>query len=662
VSVIWRSEALSRREIGRPNFPVIDGHEELASFLTNRFGADAAALFAVPTRQRDGSIVWADRKGAEQTRALRELTGGDRDKADIALRQALQKVETACDASPAGQSLLAALNIESPDAIRITADGRPIIAGWGAVPAALTTPAQLASHHQATLGPYLSRVETPQFWVSSVTTIIPHGWWYGSRGLLAAVVIAALVLAWLLLPGVLRNTTAAAPPIDFSGSNRSIERQIETLRHSLESNVCIATALPRLELQPDGGVPRTDSGTAVRPTRPGSGPSPAPTDGLAPSSPSTGANGSGAPGTSSPATPEGAPSPSPSSGQPPQSGDTATPRTSISPSPSPSTSPSSSPSASPSASPDGDRRGQGPSTDPGHDAAQATPTPPVDPNTSQVPPQVNPGQGNASVLATLLKKSTVIIVTKSGTGSGFFVSRDHILTNRHVVEDADNKYWVGNKALAQLLPAELVGTSASSRIGSPDFALLKLKSGSSDTFLSFSETLPAELENVIATGYPGFVISGDESYRRMMGGDVRSVPETALTSGAVTFIQNPTGPSPVILHYAAISPGNSGGPLTDECGRVVGVNTFVRGTDGANARMNYSLAASSAISFLRSNNISPNIAAGVCTRAAPGATAQAQPPSVPSPTAPQASQDSPAPGAGKSAKSPPASAPAKKSP
>lgn len=618
---------------------MIDSHDELASILTTRFGADVAALFAIPRRQHDGSITWADREGAEQTRALRELTGVDRDKADTALRQSLQKVETACDGSPAGQLLLAALNVENPDAIRVTPDGRPIIAGWGAVPAALTTPAQLASHHQATLGPHLSRIETPQFWVSSVETVRPHGWWYGSRGLLVAVVVAAIVLAWLLLPGVLRNTTVAAPPIDFSGSNRSIERQIETLRHSLESNVCIATSLPRLELQPDGAS-RPDGGAAATPVRPV--PSPLPTSG--PSSSATGP------------TPGGSAAPD---SRPPAASDVTRPPSAApeeTPTPRPSTSPS------PTASPDAGRQGLGPSTNPQQDAAEIAPTPPVDPNTAQVQPQVNPGQGNASVLATLLKRSTVIIVTKSGTGSGFFVSRDQILTNRHVVEDADNKYWVGNKALAQLLPAELVGTSASSRIGSPDFALLKLKSGSSDTFLSFSDMLPSELQNVIATGYPGFVISGDESYRRMMGGDVRSVPETALTSGAVTFIQNPTSQSPVILHYAAISPGNSGGPLTDECGRVVGVNTFVRGTDGANARMNYSLAASSAIRFLRSNNVVPSIAPGVCTRSAPGATAQAQPPSAAPPTAPQASQDPPAPGASKSAKSPPAQAPAKKAP
>ncbi|MGL6061586.1 MAG: S1C family serine protease [Bradyrhizobium sp.] len=565
---------------------------------------------------------------------MRELTGSDRSAADTALRQWLQKVETACDGSPAGQLLLGALNIENPDAIRVTADGRPIIAGWGAVPAALTTPAELTTHHLATLGPYLSRVEAPQFWVSSVETVPLYVRWYGSRGLLAADVLAAFLLAGLLLPGVLRNTTGAAPPVDFSGSNRSIERQIDTVRRSLDSNVCLATTLPRLELPREGG--RLPDGAAT--TRPGTVPSPAPTGSRPPSGGAggpTGTPGAGATGTPLPAAPGAAPSPTPAPGESP------TPR------------------ASPSPSPEGPsgRSGQDQSSTPDRDVARTEPAPPVDPNSVPVPPQVNPGQGGAPVLATLLKKSTVIIVTKGGTGSGFFVSRDHILTNRHVVEDADNRYLVGNKALAQLLPAELVGTSESTRMGGPDYALLKLKTGSSDAFLSFSGTLPVELENVIATGYPGFVISGDESYRRMMGGDVRSVPETALTSGAVTFIQNPASQSPVILHYAAISPGNSGGPLTDECGRVVGVNTFVRGTDGANARMNYSLAASSAVRFLQRYNINPTVVPGTCTRAVPGAAAQAQPPAAS--TAPPAPPEPAAPGGSRS-KSPPASAPAKK--
>jgi hypothetical protein len=561
-SAIWTSAPHSRRDIWHSNSPAVQSYERLAAYVASRFGEPAVALFAIPARQSDGSISWSDRLGAEQTTSLKDLPHDESDRASTALRSSLQALETACDNSPDGQLLLAAMTIESPDAIRV-ADGRPILAGWGAVPASLTTPEQLWSHHWATLGPFLSRIEPPRFSVGSVATVAAGAHLYGSRALIGAVLLAALILAWLLLPGVLRDNVylSRLPGVDFSDSNRSIERQIESVKRSLESNVCIATTLPRLEAPPA--------------TPPATGRPP-------------GTDGPAAPGTVRPPGPSGENNPTPAPGSP-------------------------------------------------RDQALLPPTPPVDPNSATVPPQANPGAGGAPVLATLLKKSTVIIVTKVGTGSGFFVSPDHILTNRHVTENAEDQFMVGNKALAQLLPADLVGVSDTSRIGSPDFALLKLRSGSSETFLSFSDSLPFELENVIATGYPGFVIREDENYRRMMRGDVRSVPDTALTSGGVTFIQNPTSEAPIILHYATISPGNSGGPLTDECGRVVGVNTFVRSDEGPNSRMNYALASSSAIQFLKRFSITPKIVPGRCT------TAMNNNPPPPQNPAPDATPPSPTP-------------------
>jgi serine protease Do len=614
-SSIWTSAPGTRREIWHQNSPVTNSEDKLAAHLAGKFGDPVAALFAIPRRNRDGSVEWADRLGAEKTSPIHGLPAGEKAVASATLREMLQKVETACDGSPEGQRLLAALNVDHADAIRV-ANGRPIIAGWGAIPPAFTTPEQLASHHAATLGPFLSRVEPPRFWIKSVETVSHAGRFYGSWGLLAAVVIAAIVLLWLLLPGVLRDSLPGVANIALSESNRSVERQIEVVRRSLEQNVCVATQIPRLELPPASRIPGAGSGTTPVPNATPPAPVPptggaatvpqgAPKGGGQPGSvePSPSVGGSTAPPTSSPGGGAATPS-SPSGGGgdatpggagPPKAGEKSSGASPVAPSGTP-------------------RQSESATTQP---QRTAQPSPPVDPNSAPVPAQVNPAT-DTSTLATLLKKSTVIVVTKSGTGSGFFVSGNHVLTNRHVVEDADSRLLVGNQALGQLVQAEIVGESNSTEFGAPDFALLKLKSGQSSSFLSFSDSLPVELENVIATGYPGFVISGDESYRKMRNGDIHSVPPTALSSGAVTYIQNPTSRSPVILHYATISPGNSGGPLTDECGRVVGVNTFVSSNDGPNARMNYSLSSSSAIQFLKGFNVAPNIVPGVCTTAVAG--------------------------------------------
>lgn len=72
------------------------------------------------------------------------------------------------------------------------------------------------------------------------------------------------------------------------------------------------------------------------------------------------------------------------------------------------------------------------------------------------------------------------------------------------------------------------------------------------------------------------------------------------------------GNTRIITHSASISPGNSGGPLVDACGRAVGVNTFIS-YDGESAqRLNFSLDANSAAEFLDRNGVTPTVDAGQC--------------------------------------------------
>ena len=105
----------------------------------------------------------------------------------------------------------------------------------------------------------------------------------------------------------------------------------------------------------------------------------------------------------------------------------------------------------------------------------------------------------------------------------------------------------------------------------------------------------------------------DPHYRALLEGDPAAVPELTAQSGAVTVVQTfPTG-SEIIIHSADISPGNSGGPLVDSCGRVVGVNTFVNpDQQGTLRRLNFALHARELERFLDGAGVPYRASDGAC--------------------------------------------------
>ncbi|HET6506233.1 MAG TPA: trypsin-like peptidase domain-containing protein [Baekduia sp.] len=153
----------------------------------------------------------------------------------------------------------------------------------------------------------------------------------------------------------------------------------------------------------------------------------------------------------------------------------------------------------------------------------------------------------------------------TATGSGFVVSSDgKIITNEHVIDGATSvsvKLGTGGKSMnAQVLAAN----------ASKDLALLKVDA-SNLKYLHFGDSSSLQVgDNVYAIGNPYGL-------------------DHTLTSGIVSAldrdIQAPDGAtiSGAIQTDAALNPGNSGGPLLDTDGNVVGVNSQIAtsgSTDG----------------------------------------------------------------------------------
>ena len=215
-------------------------------------------------------------------------------------------------------------------------------------------------------------------------------------------------------------------------------------------------------------------------------------------------------------------------------------------------------------------------------------------------------------LTALLDASVVLVMSAESHGSGFFVAPDLIVTNRHVVEsNAGQNYWIANKVLGKIYKASLVSATPNSEIGRPDFALLRLTERAPQTPMTLA-TQVTRLSPVVAAGFPGVVVRTDPRLAQLMRGDVRQAPETVLTPGEVSVIQPQPSGTKWIIHTADISPGNSGGPLVDRCGRIVGVNTFVSKNGDYASRVLYALSSENLAEFLRANQVTITSDSGPC--------------------------------------------------
>ncbi|NKC14658.1 MAG: trypsin-like serine protease [Gammaproteobacteria bacterium] len=210
--------------------------------------------------------------------------------------------------------------------------------------------------------------------------------------------------------------------------------------------------------------------------------------------------------------------------------------------------------------------------------------------------------GNKQLLERL-DDTTVLVLTlrsdgKSGTGSGFLIAPQTVISNRHVVEQARNgTVYVTSRALGKVHEAAVVALSSASEFGGDDFAVLRVDLPPGHPVLALSDAYN-RLDRVVAAGFPGLSMKNDKSFRALLDGDFTASPHLEVEPGDIQAVQEHTGGGQVIRSSTGILQGNSGGPLVDACGRVVGVNTFVAVQETQAARLSYALSAKTLKSFL----------------------------------------------------------------
>ncbi|SHI60342.1 Do family serine endopeptidase [Wenxinia saemankumensis] len=162
----------------------------------------------------------------------------------------------------------------------------------------------------------------------------------------------------------------------------------------------------------------------------------------------------------------------------------------------------------------------------------------------------------------------------SALGSGFVISADgYIVTNNHVIEGADEieiEFFPGENQPSEFLPAELIGTDPNT-----DIALLKVEYDSPLQYVSFGDsdgTGSRVGDWVMAMGNPlgqGFSVSAG----------IISARNRALSGTYDDYIQTD----------AAINRGNSGGPLFNMDGEVIGVNTAILSPNGGSIGIGFAM-------------------------------------------------------------------------
>jgi S1-C subfamily serine protease len=177
-------------------------------------------------------------------------------------------------------------------------------------------------------------------------------------------------------------------------------------------------------------------------------------------------------------------------------------------------------------------------------------------------------------------------------GSGFFIGPDLVMTNAHVAGSKGARCQAAS-AFFGYIEGQVVASVLSSN-GGADFAVLKLRRSPGISPLVFSRESKAG-DKVYTWGFTGFLTENEINRGE--------IPEAIFSEGAINKIERNRN-YPAIFHSSNISGGNSGGPLLNEEGQVLGVNTYVMPSDNdMKYRVNLSLDAEAAMDFLRRNSI-----------------------------------------------------------
>jgi S1-C subfamily serine protease len=155
--------------------------------------------------------------------------------------------------------------------------------------------------------------------------------------------------------------------------------------------------------------------------------------------------------------------------------------------------------------------------------------------------------------------AVVLIETTTGRGSGFFVARDTLITNVHVVQ---------NDSYVTLRRMDGSTTNANVHLRAPGFDIAVLKVAQ-----------PSPSQAVIPMGSAHSLRAGQEV---IVIGSALGMLHNSVSRGVVSGLRK-AGNATLVQTDAASNPGNSGGPMLDRNGAVIGITTMgYKNSEGLN--------------------------------------------------------------------------------
>jgi 2-alkenal reductase len=191
-----------------------------------------------------------------------------------------------------------------------------------------------------------------------------------------------------------------------------------------------------------------------------------------------------------------------------------------------------------------------------------------------------------SINATAIARSPFGPTEQQGTGTGFILDQQgHIVTNNHVVQDASQ--LTARFKDGATIPATLVGRDPDN-----DLAVVRVDpAGVDDNGRPIRDLL-----RPVTLGDSDRIIIGQDA---VAIGSPLGLPQT-VTYGIVSAVRGPLEElargqldllGGAIQTDAAVNPGNSGGPLFDGAGEVIGVNTAILSPSGGNIGVGFAIPA-----------------------------------------------------------------------